>query len=264
MTRRCFFVNEIDSDAQTVNLPTQTSHHLENVLRLRAGDAIEIRDGLGHAWAGEIAGIKKGNVSVRLLGERDCSGVESPLRISLALGLARSDIMDLVVRQATEMGVSRLLAFRAARSQYGLTGSQAEKKKERWSKIAREAMCQCGRTRMPEIAVFEDLDRFVSSISQESEPGPHLKIFAREGESDRGLEMLRQSWPQCAGVVSAIGPEGGWESSEAARLEEAGFLPVHLGPRVLRYETAAIALISSIQLLWGDMGETKDKRGRRG
>jgi len=76
-----------------------------------------------------------------------------------------------------------------------------------------------------------------------------------------GLRSLRESRPQCARIVAAIGPEGGWDDSETARLLNAGFESVHLGPRILRFETAAIALVSSIQLLWGDLGETQKKEG---
>jgi 16S rRNA (uracil1498-N3)-methyltransferase len=258
MTRKCFFVQRIDADAESVDLSPRASHHAEHVLRLRAGDRIELRDGEGEAWSGEIAAIKKGLVSVRLTGRQDCSILESPLHLTLALGLARSDIMDMVVRQATELGVSRLAVFRAARSQYGLAGSRAEKTKERWSKIAREAICQCGRTKVPQIDIFEDTDSFVGSFGPRAEENI-LKIFAREHDALESLEGLIRAKPRCFEIVAAIGPEGGWDDPEISFLMDSGFIPVRLGPRILRFETAAIALVSTVQLLWGDMGETKGK-----
>lgn len=261
MTRRCFYVQKIDPDAGCVNLSPQSSHHLENVLRLKAGDRVEIRDGLGNAWMGEISELKRGNTTVRLLEEKDSSLFESPVEVLLAVGLARSDLMDLVVRQATETGVCRLAVFRAARSQYGLAGRQADKKLERWSKIAAEAMCQCGRSKIPELAVFQDLDEFLRSSTEGGGGSETLKIFARERESNVSLRSVRESRPLCVRIVAAIGPEGGWDDSETARLLNAGFESVHLGPRILRFETAAIALVSSIQLLWGDLGETQKKEG---
>ncbi|MCE5333498.1 MAG: 16S rRNA (uracil(1498)-N(3))-methyltransferase [Desulfobacteraceae bacterium] len=263
MTRRCFFVQEIDSDSGTVCLPPDASHHLEKVLRLRTGDTIEIRDGNGEAWEGEVAEIGKSRVSVRLTGRCDRSALESPLRITLALALARSDIMDLAVRQATELGAAGLLIFRAARSQYGLSKDHAGRKKDRWIKIAREAICQCGRTRMPGIEVMPDLDALIAACSPGGDgSGFDLRIFAQERGGAAGLaEIGEMSRPCCNGVLAAIGPEGGWESDEIFRLIRAGFDPVHLGPRILRYETAVIALISSIQLLWGDMGGTRRKGG---
>lgn len=262
MTRRCFFVRGIESDTGTVCLPPQASHHLERVLRLKAGEMIEIRDGTGNAWDGKIAEIEKGRVTVRLVGRRECTALESHLAITLALGLARTDIMDLVVRQATELGVSRLIAFRAARSQYGLAGDRAAKKRDRWLQIGREAMCQCGRTKMPEIRVVSDLEELLSSLlPDDGSAGNLLKIFARERELDKSLGNLKILRPVCARVLAAVGPEGGWENAEIVRLSDAGFAPVHLGPRILRYETAVVALISSMQLLWGDMGEDMVKEG---
>ncbi|MFZ2446074.1 MAG: RsmE family RNA methyltransferase [Syntrophobacteraceae bacterium] len=261
MARRCFFVERVEPDAEIVNLSAEASHHLESVLRLKTGEAVEIRDGLGNAWTGEITRIHKGSAAVRLVGRLDASFLESPLDITLALGFVRSDIMDQVVRQATEMGVRRIAAFRAARSQYALAGVRAEKKVGRWLKIAREAVCQCGRNRAPEISIFGDLDRFLGSLPPSfADEGGVLRVLALEGERDRGLDRLKVARPVCSGVLAAIGPEGGWDDSEIAGLIGAGFHPIHLGPRILRFETAAVALIGSIQLLWGDFGET----GRKG
>jgi 16S rRNA (uracil1498-N3)-methyltransferase len=263
MTRRCFFAKRIDPDCGYVQLSPEASHHLEHVLRLRAGDRIEIRDGLGNVWEGEVSELNRGRVSVRLLEEVNLRVSESPVNISLAFGLARSDLMDFVVRQATETGVARLIAFRAARSQYGLTGRQVEKKLERWSKIAAEAMCQCGRNKVPEISVFYDLDEFLRSLAKRGAGDGTLKILALERHSNIGLSYLRESRPRCSDILAAIGPEGGWDDSEVSRLNNAGFESVHLGPRILRFETAAVALVSSIQLLWGDFGETQEKEGHR-
>ncbi len=264
MARSCFFVEGIEPGAELVDLSAEASHHLENVLRLKAGETVEIRDGLGNAWKGEIARIQKGCTRVRMVSKLDLSSLESPLRISLALAFARSDIMDLVVRQATEMGVAELAMFRGARSQYSISGSRAEKKIGRWLKIAREAVCQCGRTRVPEITVFDDLDRFLRSLptgggsghGEDHESGEQtLRIVALEGERERGLDELKKGQPVCGKVLALIGPEGGWDDSEISRLAGAGFKTIHLGPRILRFETAAVALICSIQLLWGDFGD---------
>ncbi len=255
MTRKCFFVPEIPPEAGIFDLPRQVSRQLESVLRAKVGDYVELLDGVGEAWTCEISGIRKGIVSVRLTGKRDRSLFESPFQITLGLGIARSDIMDQVVRQATEMGVSRLVAFRASRSQYGLSGKQAEKKKVRWSKIAGEAICQCGRTIAPEIEICEGLEAFLASVASKTGADAHvIKIFARERESGEGLADLRRGTGMSSAIFAVVGPEGGWDSSEVSSLMSAGFRPVSLGPRILRFETAAVALVSSIQLLWGDIG----------
>ncbi len=260
MTRRCFFVPEINQDTGGIfELPPQLSRQLDSVLRARTGESIELLDGKGSAWTCLITGVRGGTVSVRLIGKLDRMVYESPLRITLGLGMAKSDTMDLIVRQAVEMGAMRLAVFRASRSQYGLNGKQAEKKKDRWFKIAAEAICQCGRARAPEIEIFEDLDPFLASADEDGNAGRTLKMFAQEDGSGAALVDLRhRAGPEMQRVLALIGPEGGWDSGESSSLIGAGYTPVSLGPRTLRMETAAVSLVSSIQLLWGDM------RGKRG
>ncbi|MFZ0927625.1 MAG: RsmE family RNA methyltransferase [Syntrophobacteraceae bacterium] len=257
MTRRCFFVPEVASDTRIFDLPPRLSRQLHGVLRARVGESIELLDGQGSAWACVITGIRRGTVSVSLTGKLDRPTCESPLAIVLGIGIARSDTMDLVVRQAAEMGVLRLAFFQSVRSQYGLRGKTAEKKKERWSKIASEAACQCGRTKRLEIEIFEDLGHFLTSFEGEEEPAEHtLKIFALEREPGSGLRNLRgEAGPDISRVLAVLGPEGGWDKVETSALIGAGFKPVSLGPRTLRLETAAVALISFIQILWGDLEE---------
>lgn len=255
MTRKCFFVHGVEAESGFITLSERVSHHVENVLRCRVADAIEVRDGHGNAWAGEIVEIRKGNIRVRLLERLDAAHVESPLEIVLGLALARPEKMDLVIRQVTEMGVTRLGAFQSKRSQYGLAGEKALKRSGRWSKIVREAMCQCGRTHAPEIDLFESLDRWLDSNRSAGEGGGFpLKVFAWEGEKVGSLRAKWTAGQSFPAVLAAVGPEGGWDGGEVEKLMAAGFEPISLGPRILRYETAAIALISAIQLLWGDMG----------
>jgi 16S rRNA (uracil1498-N3)-methyltransferase len=257
MTRRCFFAPEvIQGTGESFDLPPELSRQLAGVLRARAGQSIELLDGKGASRACVITGIRGGVVSVRLTGESDRSAFESPLQITLGLGMARSDTMALVVRQAVEMGVMRLAVFRARRSQYGLEGKSADKKKERWSKIAAEAICQCGRARAPEIEIFRDFEHFLAWCEAEhGEAAQSLRIFALEhGQGAGPADLRRGSGPEIQRFLALIGPEGGWDGEESSRLTGAGFKAVSLGPRTLRLETAAVAIVSSIQLLWGDMG----------
>ncbi|MGV8075225.1 MAG: 16S rRNA (uracil(1498)-N(3))-methyltransferase [Syntrophobacteraceae bacterium] len=252
MTRKCFFVDCVDPGESCITLKNQTAHHMESVLRLKAGESIELRDGQGNAWRAVIATVESDEIGIRLDGLDQLEN-ESPLEITLAMAFARSDRMDLVLRQATEMGINRFSAFRARRSQYGLSGSQAEKRKERWQKIAKEALCQCRRTRLPEIRIAESIEEFIAELDRGSESGNDmLKVLASEGERDQSLFSLWKLFPESRRIVAVIGPEGGWTEIEAAQFMEAGFKPVHIGPRVLRLETAAISILASAQLLWGD------------
>jgi 16S rRNA (uracil1498-N3)-methyltransferase len=264
MTRRCVFVAGIDPEAEEISLSESLSHQLQSVLRLKTGDPVELRDGAGGSWLGEVCGMARGVARVRLLQRREIPGAEPPVDITLAMAFARAEKMDLAIRQATELGASGIAAFRAKRSQYGLSAQQAEARKDRWQKIVREAMCQCGRINAPHVSVFPDVHAFIEAVSSGSGHGEEcLKIFAWEEELQRDLFSLRNSFPDCGRIIAVIGPEGGWDGSEADWLLDSGFHPVHLGPRTLRLETAAVALVSMVQMLWGDFGPVKQGRSNK-
>ena len=254
MTRKCFYVDCVDVKAGLVELDAKMTHQIEDVLRMRPGDAVDVRDGRGGGWKGAVEEIEGGKLGVRLLEERHLQ-VESPLEVTFALGISRSDRMETVVRQATELGVHRFVAFRARRSQYGLSGAQAEKRCARWLKIAREALCQCGRANIPEIIILPGLEEFLKkTLTWGSGTGKTLEILACEEECGGDLHALRREHPACERIVAVVGPEGGWASEEVDLLNRSGFRSVHMGPRILRLETAAVALLSMVQLLWGDLG----------
>ena len=254
MTRRCFLIENEIEEASRFTLSGAASHHLRRVLRVRAGEQIEIRDGRGGAWLSRISDLSAEGVGIQVL-ERQYPASESSLAVTLALAHARSERMEWIVRQATELGVQRLIAFRSARSQYGLDGDQAEKRRERWLKIAREALCQCGRIFVPEIVFLPNVASLIESASAWLAPfKSHAGIVAWEGEDRQGLLSLQRELPQCKAVWLTIGPEGGFSEAEMELFEQAQFYILRLGPRILRFETAATSLTAAAQLLWGDMG----------
>jgi len=255
MTRKCFFGRNGLAENGLITLPRETARHLESVLRSKPGDSVEIRDGEGHGWKGVIETMKEGAIQVRLL-ERQVLTNESCLVVTLALAFSRSEKMEEVIRHATELGVQRIAFFRARRSQYGLKGEKIHKKLERWEKIAQEALCQCGRGRLPEIVVFQETHDFLKEVSQEEMLGPSgLKIVALETAAEESLVSLKRAVPSCEQALVVVGPEGGWTVEEVNLFKEYDFRSVHLGPRVLRLETAALAIVSCMQLLWGDFGQ---------
>jgi 16S rRNA (uracil1498-N3)-methyltransferase len=254
MTRKCFLVEDTVAEGAMITLPGDVEHHVRRVLRLRSGESIELRDGRGNGWSGVIKEMKGQWVRVAV-GERQTDERESPLTLTLALALSRSDRMELALRQATEMGVHRFAAFPAERSDYRLTGAQMERRRERWGKIAREALCQCGRMRLPEMCTFGDTAEFIAYAAARGAPeGDDLKIVAREEAERQSLSSLFDAYPICRRVLVAVGPEGGWSKSEGEQFGEVGFHAVHLGPRILRLETAVVAVLSAVQFLWGDLG----------
>lgn len=254
MTRKCVFIEPLDDEQELVVLTGATAHHLQHVLRVRSGETVELRDGSGGGWCAEVVEVGRGSVQVRVTAPQAIPN-ESPLRLTLALAFARADRMDLVLRQATELGVQRFVAFRAGRSQYSLSGSQLAKRRQRWVKIAREAMCQCGRMKIPEIDIYSDLPEFLADLARSPhEPSRCLKLVAKERHEETTLTSLRGMFEEMDEIVAVIGPEGGWAGDEIGRFDATDFRAVRLGPRVLRLETAAVAFIAAVQLLWGDFG----------
>ncbi len=259
MTHRCVpsdFLGELD---EIITLDRHASHHAANVLRLKKGELIELKDGRGGWGVARVEDPCSRAFQVRIV-ELVKKNAESPLSITLCMAFARSDRMDAVVRQATELGVSGLVGFRSQRSQYGLSSGQWEKRRERWRRICLEAICQCGRTSVPHIDFFEDLKALAFAL--ESRGGANVfKLLACEDVMSQKGSWSSQSFGDLAGcqvkeAVVLVGPEGGWAIHEVEFLKERGFLPVWLGPRVLRFETAVVAVLTISQFLWGDMGKS--------
>jgi 16S rRNA (uracil1498-N3)-methyltransferase len=224
-------------------LPPEAAHHASRVLRLRAGDAVQIFDGLGNALDATIDAINGKRV---LLGNlQPCMGQhESGLRIVLAQAMSTSEKMDWVVQKATELGAAEIVPVQTQRSVAKLAGARAEKRAEHWRNVAVSACEQCGRNTLPQLHAPQELDNWLSEMR--STPGG--KFILLPGGAGR---LQTQPKPQ-GRVTLLIGPEGGFTPGEANVAQQAGFIPVLLGPRVLRTETAAIAGIAALQTLWGD------------
>jgi len=254
MTRKRFLINPQEVETGWVTLGPEVAHQVRTVLRLRRGDRIELRDGCGHAWEAVLEETTGREVRAAV-SRRTSARYQSPLLLTLALAFSRADRMELVLRQATEMGVDRFIAFPAERSEYRLAGPQVARRKERWQRIAGEALCQCDRMYLPAIELCSDLGEFLSSpwVAMMTER-KGLKILAREQGERWSLQALYETHQACREVLVVIGPEGGWSQREGDRFVDGGFCPVHLGPRTLRLETAAVALLAAVQLLWGDFG----------
>jgi 16S rRNA (uracil1498-N3)-methyltransferase len=254
MSRKCFYVGRLGDDLSTVLIQGDAAHHISRVLRLRVGENVELRDGLGRSWRAQILDISKSAVDLRILDELTIQ-TESAMRLTLGLALARADRMDWMVRQGTEAGVHRFAFFPASRSQYRLDGRESARRSDRWLKIAQEAMCQCQRTVLPQISVHESVDAFIKAVSLSAVPEKEsLKVLAAEGRMEKSLMDVYREHPVCSEIVAVVGPEGGWSEGEVSRFEFEGFHRIHLGPRIMRFETAALAVMVSAQLLWGDLG----------
>jgi 16S rRNA (uracil1498-N3)-methyltransferase len=225
-----------------VRLGPEETHHLTRVLRLGMGDRVEVFDGQGRNFAGEVAGLTPQAAVLRLLVELPCRG-ESPLDLTLGIGLAKGEALDQVVRVATEMGVKAILPFESERSEQ-VSPERAPRRQGRWQRLARESLKSCRRSLLPRIELPQD---FAAVLE-----GPEdLKIFFWEEEEGRPRESLAQLRPRS--VRALIGPEGGFSGREAALARDAGYRVLSLGPRLLKVPTAAVAALTLIQGLWGDL-----------
>ena len=226
----------------TVMLPAEAAHHAVHVLRLRAGEEVTLFDGRGGEYAGRIAAIARLRVSVEVLAHRALER-ESPLAMTLVQGVSAGEKMDFTVQKATELGVAALQPVVCERSTGRIGGERAAHKRAHWQRVAVAACEQCGRNRVPEILAPLPLEQYC----RDAMPGNGILLSA---EARIGL---REAAARLGKVMTlAAGPESGFTAREEALLAQAGFLPIRLGPRVLRTETAALAALAALNALAGD------------
>ena len=246
-----FFAEHINDKEKIALLTGKELHHLKDVLRLKKGDKVIVFDGKGREFIGSLKTVTMDEVCVAIEKQLDISR-ESRFRIILAQGLARAEKMDIIIQKATELGVSEIIPFTASRVVSRLNSEQAAKKIQRWQRIAIEAAKQCRRDVIPRIEEIAKLSEVLNKYSHSIEG--YIKIIPWEGENRNHLKDILK--PEgVSGCIILIGPEGGFEEQEVALAEKAGFLPVMLGPRILRTETAAISIAAIIQYALGDMGK---------
>jgi len=229
--------------AAELPLPLAGSYHVSRVLRLRPGAPLRIFDGSGSEFHAEIQSIEGENVMVRV-GTQSTGSAESPLRITLVQGVSRSERMDWTLQKATELGVSAIAPVLTSRSVVRLDDKQAEKKQSHWRGIVIGACEQCGRSRIPAVGTPMQLRNYFSSVRKD---GMRLVLSPVAPGSLAGIASLPSK------VDLLIGPEGGLDDDELTAAQKAGFMPVRLGPRVLRTETAAVVALTVLQALWGDL-----------
>jgi 16S rRNA (uracil1498-N3)-methyltransferase len=210
------------------------------VLRLRSGDEVTLFDGRGGEYAARIASIERTRVAIDVLGHRAIER-ESPLRIVLVQGVSSGERMDFTVRKAVELGVAEVHPALAAASVARPKGERAAARHEHWQRIAIAACEQCGRNQIPKVMPLLPLSDYRAD-------GAGLKLLL----SPLSQAPLSKVATKCAAFVVAAGPEAGFSAAEEAALVETGFVPVRLGPRVLRTETAALAALAALNALHGD------------
>jgi len=249
---RRFFIEESKIAGPTIIITGSDAAHIKKVLRMEPGDRIGLFDGRGFEYEARIENLFSGSVEVSIT-KRFLSASESPVQITVAQALLKDKKMDILARQLTEIGITKLIPFIAVRSVPRPDKKKLSARRKRWEKIAIEALKQCGRGHVTEIGetiTFND----VINVDDECD----LKIVFWENESKPVSDVVQQvNDGKCKKILSVLGPERGFTEREIEDARACGFATASLGPRILRSETAAIAACTILQYLFGDMGLKK-------
>ena len=231
-----FFVEQIADD---MTLSAEESRHVKNVLRLTEGDEVTLFDGSGREYSAVVDHVARDAVHVHVVREA-VSDREPGIRVTLLVGALKGDNTELVVQKATELGVMRIGVFS---SRY-CAAYMNENKLERLRRVAREAAKQCLRATVPEVVYYETLEEALRAGE-----GCRHKLFACEflPAGGEGLGVLQES------VCAVVGSEGGFSEEEYEAARQLGYTGISLGRRILRAETAAIALTSVIMYAAGEL-----------
>ncbi len=226
-------------EGQTLSLPAAAARHVQ-VLRLQPGQAITLFNGQGGEWDATITRMGRSDVEVTL-GAHHATEREPARAVHLALGMPANERMDWLVEKAAELGAASLQPLHTSHSVLRLAGERATKKQAHWQSVAVAACEQCGGNRVPTVHPVSDFAAWLKTLPP-ADAG--LRCLLSLAEGTRPLAQALTEVPARAPVCFLSGPEGGLSASEDALARAAGFLPVTLGPRVLRAETAALAALT--------------------
>ena len=252
MTRRRFYAPPaaFGSDLKSLTLPAEEARHLREVLRLRPGDMVQVFDGAGKEFDCSIEESRRDTARLKVLAEVAPARAESPLQLTLAVALLKSDKFDLVVQKATELGVIRVIPVATKLADIRLReDADAAKRVIRWQRIALEACKQSGRALVPEV------NRPISftDLVQATEVPGQLKLMFSERGGQSLSEMTNTLGSSHERVSALVGSEGGWTDEEIFLARANKWHVLTLGGRTLRAETAAIAAAVLLQHLYGDL-----------
>jgi 16S rRNA (uracil1498-N3)-methyltransferase len=224
-----------------IELEESAGRHVAGALRLRPGADLRLFNGQGGEYAAQVLSTERRRVRVAVgeFVQHDC---ESPLAITLGLGISRGERMDYAIQKSTELGVAGIVPLVTERTEVRLKAEREARKLKHWEQVITSACEQCGRNRIPSLGRPTPLNDWLQAASGQR----RLVLHHR---ADSGLPDPAAP----ASVDLLVGPEGGLSPAEIESALAAGFEAVRLGPRVLRTETAPVAALSILQFHWGDM-----------
>ena len=230
------------SPGAEIVLPEAAARHAVTVLRLQAGDTLNVFNGAGGEYRASLVAVNKREVRARLI-EFDAAERESPLKITLALGISAGERMDYSLQKATELGVTAIQPLATERSVVKLAGERADKRLQHWQHVVIAACEQCGRNRVPAVAPVQKFFSYLAAVDGSK------RLLMLSPDAATPLKRVQAADE----VILLIGAEGGLAPAECEAAAASGFEPVSLGPRILRTETAPVAALAVLQALWGDI-----------
>ncbi len=223
-------------------------NHIVRVLRLTTGERLTLVDEHGSEHYGIIDQTGRDWVVVRIVATQQEVEPESAApQITVCQALPKGDKIDFILQKGTELGVHDFRIFGGTRSIVRLREEKQGSRLERWNRITAEASRQSGRRAVPGVSWHNNAAQLATSLNHP------LRLLLWESEHESRLKTLLANLPQPASICLAIGPEGGFDRSEAGLLIANGFQPVTLGKRIMRTETAALATVAILQYIWGDI-----------
>lgn len=235
-----FFVPPSQVEGEKIYIEGLDVNHMKNVLRMRAGEKLIVSDGNNRQYVCEVLGYENNIRAVLGILEEKPVDTELPSRIYLFQGLPKQEKMELIVQKCVELGVYEIIPTVMKRCVVRLDAKKAEKKRERWQQIAESASKQAGRGFIPQVAPVVS---YREAIKRAEELDVLLFPYELASGMDAAREVIAQIKPgQSVGIL--IGPEGGFEKEEAELALLMGAKEITLGRRILRTETAGIAIIS--------------------
>ncbi len=225
----------------------EDNKHISKVLRLTEGDCIEVCDGHNNEYITKIQTISKSKVDLSIL-EKKLSETEPNIKVTLFQSIPKSDKMEMIIQKVTELGIFNVFPVISKRTIIKLNGKNEQKKIERWRRIAIEAAKQCKRGIIPDINTPITFEQMLESVYQYD-----LVIIPYEKEKGQGFKNLLKSNGCLKKIAIVIGPEGGFDDQEILTARKAGAVPVTLGPRILRTETAGFVALSILMYEIGDI-----------
>ncbi|MFO7637478.1 MAG: 16S rRNA (uracil(1498)-N(3))-methyltransferase [Clostridia bacterium] len=244
-----YILDSIMKKGEALSIPGEEARHIARSLRMRKGDTLTVCDGRGNNFLAGILEISKDHVHVEILRELDIDN-ESSCRVRLFIAMTKGDKMEYAIQKCVELGVFEIIPVTTRNTVVHLNTGALLNRSERWNKIALEAAKQSGRSLIPQVQMPVS---FAQAL-EETKPGD-LSFMAYLGEDRMSLrEFLKGRTPDRVNIF--IGPEGGFTKDEDRLAREKGVRTVHLGPRVLKTETAAIFTVGTVMYALGDLDKT--------